>query len=223
MVVHYKPYQTPNNIITYRASEKLAETISNKNSGLHTNAFNTAIISHTFEDGVGTVEFDGDVTTIGNYGFYGCRGLTEITIPNSVTSIGNSAFVSCSGLTSVNIPSGVTYIGIAAFNSCSGLIEITIPNSVTSISQNAFQDCRSLTSVTIPSGVTSIDIWAFYNCSGLTSVTIKATTPPTLGNIDAFNNTNNCPIYVPSESVEAYKTANNWSTYASRIQAIPTT
>ena len=60
----------------------------------------------------------------------------------------------------------------------------------------------------------------FYNCTSLTSVTIEATTPPTLGN-NVFYNTNECPIYVPSESVEIYKAANGWSNYASRIQAIP--
>jgi len=56
----------------------------------------------------------------------------------------------------------------------------------------------------------------------LTSVTCEALTPPTLGS-NAFNYTNNCPIYVPSQSVAAYKTAANWSTYASKIRAIPTT
>ena len=79
----------------------------------------------------------------------------------------------------------------------------------------------SLTSVTIPSGVTSIGVAAFNGCRGLTSVTVNATTPPTLGKY-VFTSTNNYPIYVPSESVNAYKAATNWSTYASRIQAIPT-
>ena len=80
---------------------------------------------------------------------------------------------------------------------------------------------RDITSLTIPDGTTKIGYGVFYNCSRLASVTIKATTPPTLAS-DAFNNTNNCPIYVPAESVDAYKTATNWSKYANRIQAIPT-
>jgi hypothetical protein len=58
-------------------------------------------------------------------------------------------------------------------------------------------------------------------CSGLTSIIVNATTPPKLSNSNAFNNTNDCPIYVPSGSVNTYKSASGWSTYASRIQAIP--
>ena len=80
---------------------------------------------------------------------------------------------------------------------------------------------RDITSLSIPDGTTKIGGYVFYNCSSLTSITIKATTPPTLGS-SAFDNTNNCPIYVPAKSVNAYKTATNWSAYANRIQAIPT-
>ena len=120
-------------------------------------------------------------------------------------------------ITSIDIPSGTTSIGDYAFYICTSLSSVTIPSSVTSIGNNAFQDCRSLTSVTIPSGVTSIGNYAFRYCSGLTSVIVNATTPPTLG-ASAFNNTNDCPIYVPCSSVSAYKAASNWSTYASRIQ-----
>jgi len=68
--------------------------------------------------------------------------------------------------------------------------------------------------------VTSIGNEAFDSCRSLTSVTVEATTPPTLST-DAFNSTNNCPIYVPCDSVDTYKAASGWSTYASRIQAIP--
>ena len=59
-----------------------------------------------------------DVTGISDYAFYGCSGLTSVTIPNSVTSIGNSAFSGCSGLTSVTIPNSVTSIGEDTFWGC---------------------------------------------------------------------------------------------------------
>ena len=72
----------------------------------------------------------------------------KIKIPNSVTSIGNYAFYGCSGLTSVMIPDSVTSIGNSAFYNCSGLTSVTISNSVTSIGDHAFENCSSLANVT---------------------------------------------------------------------------
>ena len=139
------------------------------------------------------------VTSIGEYAFYHCTGLTSVTIPNSVTSIGEFAFSDCSGLTSVTIPNSVTSIGGYAFSGCSGLTSVTfnaekctemgsnsfpvfngckslttltIGDKVTTIPDYAFGECSGLTSVTIPNSVTSIGGAAFRGCSGLTSVTI---------------------------------------------------
>ena len=165
-----------------------------------------------------SVTIPNSVTSIRDYTFYNCSSLTSVTIPNSVTNIGRSAFYSCSGLTSVTIPNSVTSIGDNAFRGCTGLTSVTIGNSVTSIGDNAFRDCTGLTSVTIPNSVTSIGVAAFYMCTGLTSVTIEAETPPTLDK-SVFTSTNNCPIYVPCGTLDAYKTA--WSAYASRIKYRP--
>ena len=113
-----------------------------------------------------------NITSIGNGAFYGCTGLTSITIPNSVTSIGNGAFKNCCNLTSIMIPNSVTYIDSLAFEGCCGLASIEIPNSVTSIGLRAFSDCTGLASVTIPNSITKIDYRTFSGCSGLTSITI---------------------------------------------------
>ena len=146
--------------------------------------------------------------------------LVNVEIGDCVTSIGAITFSGCTSLSSVTIGNGVTSIGCVAFRDCSGLTSIDIPSGVTIIDRQTFQNCISLTSVTIGSGVTEIGYEAFQSCSGLNSITIKATTPPELYRVNAFSDTNECPIYVPAESVDTYKSASGWSTYADRIQAI---
>ena len=79
-------------------------------------------------------------------------------------NLGRGAFWGCSGLTSLTLPSGVTSIDYQTFYGCSGLTSLTIPSGVTSISSYAFYGCSGLTSLTIPSGVTSISDCAFYGC-----------------------------------------------------------
>ena len=123
-------------------------------------------------------------------------------------------------LVSVEIGDCVTSIGEWAFSTY-GVTSVTIPDTVISIGEGAFFSCGSLTSIDIPSGVTSIASMAFQFCSSLTSITVNATTPPQLGYGEFDEST--CPIYVPCESVDAYKSASGWSNYASRIQAIPST
>ena len=112
------------------------------------------------------------VTSIDNGAFYGCSGLTSVTIPEGVTSIADWTFCGCSSLTSVTIPESVTSIDNVAFCGCSSLTSVTIPEGVTSIGSYAFEACSSLTSVAIPESVTSIGEYDFFGCSSLTSVTI---------------------------------------------------
>ena len=114
------------------------------------------------------------VTSIGQYAFSDCTGLTSVTIPNSVTSIGSYAFKGCTGLTSVTIPNSVASIGSDAFYGCTGLAGVTIPDSVTSIEDGVFYGCTGLASVTIPDSVTSIGRYAFHGCTGLTEILYNA-------------------------------------------------
>ncbi len=127
------------------------------------------------------------VTALANSAFFGCSGLTTVTIPNSVTSIGDLAFRNCSGLTTVTIPNSVTSIGSDAFYNCSGLVSvyytgtiaewcgITFGNSWANpliTAHNLYIDNNLVTDLVIPNTVTEIKDNAFYNASCFASVTI---------------------------------------------------
>ena len=136
------------------------------------------------------------VTTIKDFAFKGCIGLTSVKIPISVIKIGTYAFYQCSCLASVDIPVSVTsfgfnaFVGTSWFDNYEGLFylgpiaykykgnmadntEIVIREGTTEIYDNAFKDCTGLVSVKIPTSVTKIDRYAFKNCNNLTSVHIS--------------------------------------------------
>ena len=120
------------------------------------------------------------------------------------------------------IPNSVMSIEEQTFQYCSGLNAVTIPNSVRGIGDGAFYCCKALTSVTIPNSVTSIGEGAFTGCAGLTSITCEATTPPGGGSGFFYDIDKSIPVYVPANSVEAYKKADEWKEFTN-IQAIPNT
>lgn len=165
-----------------------------------------------------TVTLSPGITDIGSYVFEECYDLRSVTIPTNVTTFGGYAFTLCRSLRSVVIPASVTTIGIYAFNSCYSLQKVTLPPNFTSISNSLFYVCYGLRSITIPADVASIDTYAFYNNYSVLYIRAHPTTPPTVGNAQAFNGIpSSVPIIVPDDSVSAYKAASIWSNYASRI------
>ena len=173
-----------------------------------------------------SIEIPNSVTSIGDYAF-NQSGLTSITIGNSVKSIGEAAFTACIDLTSLDLGSSVTTICDDAFAYCIGLTNVCIPNSVTVTepytARTWFRECSSLTSVTIGSGMAYMGL-LFMNCPNISKVTSLSTEPP---KTDRYQNTQNhlimtnfdaevyeqATLYVPVESLEAYKTATYWSLF----------
>ena len=142
---------------------------------------------------------------LGDFAFYGCSGLTSLTIPSGVTKIGCYALSSCIGLTSLTLPSGVTEIGEHAFLNCRGLTNFTIPSGVTKIGAGAFFCCYGLISLTIPSSVTAIGSQAFNACSELTSIyAYMEKLPETGSNLFLGCDAKNCTVYVPKGTGDAY-------------------
>ena len=105
----------------------------------------------------GLFEIPTQVTTVKSWAFYGCSGLSAVTIPESVTYIGARAFYGCSGLTELTVPGSVSSIGNGAFSSCASLNSVTISEGVTAIGYEAFDSCYALSAITIPESVTSIE------------------------------------------------------------------
>lgn len=190
-----------------------------------------------------SVVLPNSLTEIGASAFQNYVALKDVVFPEGITKIDTDAFRDCSAL-DVVLPESVEYIGGYAFSKTSMGGELHLPNltylggtgwrtfdyckftkisslgKVSIIPNGCFIDNKQLNFVELPDSTTSINTYAFQGCSALETFIVKALTPPTLSNTNALQNTNNCPIYVPDASVEAYKTATNWVTYAPRIQSI---
>ncbi len=148
--------------------------------------------------------------------YSGAVSIPESVIYNgitySVTSIGQFAFSSCSGITSVEIPNSVTAIMGGAFKGCSGLTSIVIPNSVRYIKGSAFYNCSGLTSIVIPNSVKSIEQKAFSGCYGLTTLCFLGNIPSLSYSIFA-GVSSSCKVYVPHGSKESYMSNSNLSRF----------
>ena len=168
-------YSAKNGVLLSKDGKTLVKCPRGKTGTFTVPSGVTTIGDYAFRycDGLTSVTISNSVTVIGNYAFYNCDGLTTVAIPKGVATIGSSAFESCTGLTAVTIPNSVTAIGGSAFSNCDGLTSVAIPSSVTEIGSSAFEGCTGLTSVTIPNSVTDIGAGAFSDCTGLTSVTIN--------------------------------------------------
>jgi hypothetical protein len=89
-----------------------------------------------------------------------------------------------------------------------------LTNEISNIGSYSFYDCTNLESITLPSSITTINVSSLYNVKYLT---LLSETPPTLAS-STLNSI--LKIYVPSSSVETYKAADVWSTYASKIEGV---
>lgn len=163
---------------------------------------------------------------------YNYRG--EVVIPETIThkgttytvvAIGNRAFVCCNLVTFVYIPNTVKSIHEWAFGKCSNIVKIIMSDNTQYIDQAAFISCDALTEIFLPSTIIKIDGAAFSLWDettiqdNATSITCMAINPPELG-YHAFGYRNIQNIYVPTPSIEAYKTADGWSEYKDVIVGI---
>lgn len=199
-------YSTLNN----KASVECAGSGSNPYNGYVRPAGNLVIPDSVTHNG-----YTYPVTTINSRAFYECSDLLSVIIPNSVTAIAPEAFYGCSGLTAIEIPASITQIRTNAFANCSGLQSVVF-NAVEctqmgTTSKPVFQNCTSLTTLTVGAGVTCIPSYAFKGCSSLENIFSHNSVPPTVNNVNAFENVDkNIPLIVPAGSHDAYAAAYAW-------------
>lgn len=206
---------------SFRDCEKLSSVIFAPNSACE------AIADYAFYQDrlLENINIPDSVTDIGNFAFTFCEALKGHIELNGLRNLGDNAFQGCFVVESISLPEGLTKINPYSFNACRKLHSINIPSTVTYIDKWAFANCYELSEITIPNNVEQMAILSFGGCSSLEKVIILATTPPQIS-ADTFESTSQAPsletrkYYVPAASVEAYKSATNWSKYADRIFAI---
>lgn len=151
--------------------------------------------------------------------FYGCSGLTSITIDNSIKYFGNQAFMGCSGLTSFTFPTNLKQIEGSCFRLCNQIRTIDVPSGVTYLSSGCFADMAGLTAATIPATVTGTSTNLFLRDAALNNVHFLGRTAPALG-VDAFRNTGIQKIYIPDcDCYDSYAETAGMSAYTGYIYA----
>lgn len=151
-------------------------------------------------------------------------GIT-LNIPDSVVNINTTAFMmsapSIFKFTGKFASSDGLYLqkdnSVFLYAGCNSNTEANVAEGIVRIEQRAFQNCSNITTVKLPKSITSIGQYAFYGCAKLTSIYCAATTPPVLDKDKDIIPSNVTKIYVPTASVNAYKSATNWTTFASKI------
>jgi hypothetical protein len=151
-----------------------------------------------------------NVSTIESGAFMGCTSLSQIDLSN-VSTIESGAFMGCTSLSQIDL-SNVSTIGSSAFEGCASLRSIKLSKALERIPYQCFAYCTSLEEVTIDENVKEIDFWAFTNCDSLKKVYVKATTPPIMldDRRPPFAGSPISKVFVPSDSVTAYKNASYW-------------
>ena len=183
------------------------------------------------------------ITNIEEYAFYKCVSLESVNLSNNIQSIGNYAYAYCQSLTSIALPHSLTTMGEEVFGMCSSLISVSLSENLVKISMGTFDGCTALQSIIVPEGVQTIEARAFYQCKSLESIELPSTItfidgvafslpisfetalktftchailPPSLGyNVFEYLNpsANLIRLYVPSQSIDAYTTADQWSDF----------
>lgn len=165
-----------------------------------------------------SIIFPNTVKTLGTNALRDISSLETVFLPNSITSISSYAFYALKKLKNVTFEENSVLKSIPnyCFQVCSALPKLTLPKSITTIGAYAFASCSELTFFEMGENIKSISDNAFTSCSALKTLIIKTITPPNIY-ATTFKNVTFDAIYVPDQSVEAYKAKTNWSVFGDFI------
>ena len=176
------------------------------------------------------IYFPSTITSLTKAFYYDCGTATGMYHLDSITTLGSQSnpTFQISGNSTVMI-APLKFPGLTSVRTDTAIISGGMPNlldlgSLTTLwtRTGSANGTSNMNKIVIPATVTNMNNYFCWRTYNLKCVICKPTTPPTLGS-DAFNGLNNYAfkIYVPKNSVDAYKAATNWSTWASKIEAIP--
>lgn len=163
-----------------------------------------------------SVTVDNSVTSIKQGAFAFCTTLKEVVLPPTLTEIAYDAFSNCTALAAIDIPAGVSDIGGGAFQKCSSLKTFRFPAALKAIKGKTLYEDLALASVTLPDSLESMAAYAIANCASLREVYAPGKTPAALDpDLEPFFqlDMSSITLYVPQESVEAYKAAPVWKDF----------
>lgn len=158
------------------------------------------------------------VTSLATRSFINVKYLKTLNLNTELKTINWSIFGSMSLITEINIPENVSYIGGSVLTNNSNLVSVTLNGSM--YDSNVLIDNPKLKYVTI-NKCGGVGMNFLKNCSSLEWIEFKSTIPPTFNSSIMLQNTNNTfKIYVPDSAVNEYKTAHNFTSFASKIYPV---
>lgn len=239
-LMHYIPFED-SNVEAVLMSNGLGDGIGiTYADAVKVTSFNGNFSQNTGIESFEEAKYFTGVKILNDKEFLGCSSLLKITLPESIEKINAYVFQNCTSLEKINIPKTIKLIGNFAFENVPAEFVINLPNATTInkyifqrsgcvavqnlgqlslFNDGVFRYCAKLRYAILPASFTTAYAYLFNGCSALEAVVCKAVTPPTIGT-GCFYLSNDCPVYVPDESVESYKTATKWSDIATRIKAI---